>query len=85
MIMSLLESLFSCKVESDNLDCFDLNYLIKINSFSLLLFTGGRIKLNIDFQEYTLHQNYVKVNFWQFQAEMTGLLFHVNRQTETMQ
>ncbi|MFL9833687.1 helix-turn-helix domain-containing protein [Chryseobacterium terrae] len=44
---------FSCGQE--DMDAIDLNYPIKIKCFSFLLVTGGEVKLNIDFQEITLH------------------------------
>lgn len=40
----------------DDLDAIDLNYPIKISSFSLLLVTNGNVRLNIDFQEIALEQ-----------------------------
>lgn len=53
----LNKELVCYKVNSDNLVCIELNYPSKINSFSLLLVTSGIVRLNIDFQEITLHQN----------------------------
>lgn len=41
----------------DDLDGIDLNYPMKISSFSLLLVTSGKVRLNIDFQEVALQQN----------------------------
>lgn len=41
----------------DDLDAIDLNYPMKISSFSLLLVTNGKVRLNIDFQEVALQQN----------------------------
>ncbi|MCW3170729.1 AraC family transcriptional regulator [Chryseobacterium sp. 09-1422] len=53
----LNKDLISRKVDPDNLDCIELNFPAKINSFSLLLVTAGNVRLNIDFQQITLQRN----------------------------
>ncbi|KQT21003.1 hypothetical protein ASG22_16450 [Chryseobacterium sp. Leaf405] len=52
----LNKDILSCSCGTDDLDAIDLNYPIKISSFSILLVTGGKVRLNIDFQEITLQQ-----------------------------
>lgn len=53
----LNKEILSCVCEPDDLDAIDLNYPIKISSFSLFLVTNGNVRLNIDFQEITLRHN----------------------------
>ncbi|MNU25414.1 DNA-binding transcriptional regulator AraC [compost metagenome] len=53
----LNKEILSCICGPDDLDAIDLNYPIKISSFSLFLVTNGNVRLNIDFQEIALRQN----------------------------
>lgn len=53
----LNKDILSLVCTPDDLDAIDLNYPMKISSFSLLLVTNGKVRLNIDFQEVALQQN----------------------------
>ncbi|WP_426278639.1 helix-turn-helix domain-containing protein [Chryseobacterium sp. S-02] len=53
----LNKDILSLVCTPDDLDAIDLNYPMKISSFSLLLVTSGKVRLNIDFQEVALQQN----------------------------
>jgi len=53
----LNKDILSLVCTPDDLDAIDLNYPMKISSFSLLLVTNGKVRLNIDFQEVALRQN----------------------------
>jgi len=52
----LNKDILSCSCGPDDLAAIDLNYPIKISSFSMLLVTGGKVRLNIDFQEITMQK-----------------------------